>query len=265
MKNENSIRSQIILRIIEPLRKEKVAGIKLRAGDIQNNLELPNQIPAICSALDSQEFLQEARVSLMKREGPTRGANAVWTFRMLYQEKEIEPTDTPNAIKDENPPTTRLAETIRSWVISNIIIPARAKGVENVHLHASDVQKGLGLTNRIPAICSALDSQEFSRKAQVVLEKRDGPLQGTTVEWTFRLVPLNKDDQQPVLGNSYYFPPKNNRAEFENQLVAGRGDSGSWYCNYTFCHDYHPCISEYMENKPGPQIRIHLWRSIRSK
>lgn len=93
-------------------------------------------------------------------------------------------------------------------MISNIIIPARAKGVENVHLHASDVQKGLGLTNRIPAICSALDSQEFSRKAQVVLEKRDGPLQGTTVEWTFRLVPLNKDDQQPVLGTVITSPQK---------------------------------------------------------
>ncbi len=80
-----------------------------------------------------------------------------------------------------------LADRIRTFVIQNRIAPARAKGARTVQIRAGDVHTDLGLNNRMPAVCSALDAQKFLDQAKVTLVRREGPHQGGNAEWTFEI------------------------------------------------------------------------------
>ena len=80
-----------------------------------------------------------------------------------------------------------LHDQIRSHVVDSIITPARAAGLRTVTVKSRAVHKSLGLVNRMPAVCSAIDAAKFADQAAVTLIDRTGPHQGATVQWTFRL------------------------------------------------------------------------------
>jgi 5-methylcytosine-specific restriction protein B len=80
-----------------------------------------------------------------------------------------------------------LADRVRQYVLDDIIQPARLKGLPTVRLRAGDVHQALGLQNRMPAVCGALDAEKFLSYAQVLLVSREGPLQGSTTTWVFEL------------------------------------------------------------------------------
>jgi 5-methylcytosine-specific restriction protein B len=67
---------------IDPARARGEATVSIRAGDIHSALEFKNRMPLVCSALGTTTFEQMAKVKRIGIEGPTNGANAVFSFRL---------------------------------------------------------------------------------------------------------------------------------------------------------------------------------------
>jgi len=81
----------------------------------------------------------------------------------------------------------KLADQIRQYVIDELVEPARAAGESVLTMRSGDIHKAMGLDNRMPAVCSALDAAKFYDEAGVRLVSRSGPNQSSTVEWTLDL------------------------------------------------------------------------------
>jgi len=79
------------------------------------------------------------------------------------------------------------AKRIRAYVNDAFIEPARRAGVDETSVTAADVHKDLRLHNRMPAVCSAIDSKKFQDQFGVGVRQRTGPPQGGTVTWVFSL------------------------------------------------------------------------------
>lgn len=80
-----------------------------------------------------------------------------------------------------------LADQIRQFVLEKYINPARNQGHLTVTVVAGKIHTGLGLENRMPAVCSALDADKFLSFAHIRLVSRSGPHQGSTATWVFEL------------------------------------------------------------------------------
>jgi hypothetical protein len=78
-----------------------------------------------------------------------------------------------------------LADQIRQYVLHNLITPARVAGHKQVTVRAGDVHQAMGLADRMPAVCGALDAHKFLSYASVQLISRTGPRQGANAEWVF--------------------------------------------------------------------------------
>lgn len=77
------------------------------------------------------------------------------------------------------------ADRIRRHVRSRYIDPTRRAGRTRVTIRAGDVARDLGLSNRVPSICSALGSKLLLEQAGLVLLDRRGPRQSTTTEFDY--------------------------------------------------------------------------------
>ncbi|PJG50927.1 AAA family ATPase [Bradyrhizobium forestalis] len=77
------------------------------------------------------------------------------------------------------------ADDIRRFVRINITEPARARGDTSVSIRAGDVHREMGLSNALPAVCSAIGSDKFLSEAAVSLIAREGPQNSTTTVFTF--------------------------------------------------------------------------------
>ena len=93
--------------------------------------------------------------------------------------------DEPSPAASEPSSEVTLAERIRHHVIARNIAPARDAGEAQVRVTAGDVHRELGLEDRIPAVCSALDTEVFLEMADVTMEGRSGPPQGATTTFVF--------------------------------------------------------------------------------
>ena len=78
------------------------------------------------------------------------------------------------------------AEEVRRYAFKKIQ-EARQKGEKTVTFTALEIHKGMGLTQRFPLVCSAIDADKFLDYASVILISREGPKQSTTARWTFDL------------------------------------------------------------------------------
>ena len=83
--------------------------------------------------------------------------------------------------------TSPTADDVRHFALKSFIQPARERGEKTVSFTATDVHKGMGLQARFPLVCSSIDGGKFMDLAKVVLVKRDGPKQSSTVRWVFDL------------------------------------------------------------------------------
>src|ERR1700722_7486067 len=79
------------------------------------------------------------------------------------------------------------ADDIRRFVIANYIEPARSRGERRVSVRAGDVHRAMGLSNAMPAVCSAIGTSRFLVDAGVAEAGREGPLNSSTVLFTFEL------------------------------------------------------------------------------
>lgn len=74
------IRQHVLDEIIEPARHLGQATVTVRVGDVHSAMGLESRMPAVCSALDANKFLDFARVTLVRRIGPPQGSSAEWVF-----------------------------------------------------------------------------------------------------------------------------------------------------------------------------------------
>jgi hypothetical protein len=70
---------------VAPARRDGLAEIKIRAGDVHRDMRLTNALPAVCSAIGGNRFAQMANVTLAERTGPANGSNVFFRFTLDNQ------------------------------------------------------------------------------------------------------------------------------------------------------------------------------------
>ena len=99
-----------------------------------------------------------------------------------------------------NEPAKKIgADEIRAYGTKTFVIPARQKGQKRFSIRVGDVVRELRLYRSIPAVCSALKTQEFQRANHLKLVDATGPKSGlsTTVVFTYEFV----DQERPSDGS----------------------------------------------------------------
>jgi hypothetical protein len=79
------------------------------------------------------------------------------------------------------------ANRIRQFTVDRFVGPAVAAGRDEITIRAGDVHREMGLTNAMPAVCSALGSRKFDEYARITRSALVGPANGANVYFTFRL------------------------------------------------------------------------------
>jgi 5-methylcytosine-specific restriction enzyme B len=78
----DTIREYVFQKYIEPARKQKIATVKVRAGDVAKALGLRKRMPAVCGAIGTVKFRTKYSVQLVNRQGPGNGSNATFVFEV---------------------------------------------------------------------------------------------------------------------------------------------------------------------------------------
>jgi hypothetical protein len=91
------------------------------------------------------------------------------------------------------------SDRIRQYVLDQYIRPAQARGEKTVSITAGEVQKGLGLKNRIAWVCTALRADRFQSENHLRLKDETGPPSGmsTTVKFTFEIASTEPTEKNP--------------------------------------------------------------------
>ena len=132
--------------------------------------------PAVISGVpDSAEAIDEAAAPAPPADAPSDSDGSV---PAAIADEAVA------AAADESDGAT-LAERIRRHVIDQHIAKARDAGASEIRVRAGDVHGELGLQDRMPAVCSALDTQIFLDLAEVEMTGRSGPPQGATTTFVF--------------------------------------------------------------------------------
>ncbi|MBS7652060.1 MAG: hypothetical protein QW638_01635 [Candidatus Bathyarchaeia archaeon] len=69
-------------RYVKPARDKGSKTITLKAGEIQRGMGLKGKIPTICSALSSKKLQEICGIRLLKKEGPSCGSEATFTYEI---------------------------------------------------------------------------------------------------------------------------------------------------------------------------------------
>jgi 5-methylcytosine-specific restriction enzyme B len=76
----DDIRKFVIVNYISPARSRGGAQVSVRVGDVHREMDLSNAMPAVCSAIGSNKFWEEAGVREINRDGPANSSTVVFTF-----------------------------------------------------------------------------------------------------------------------------------------------------------------------------------------
>jgi 5-methylcytosine-specific restriction protein B len=76
----DSVRAYVVKNYIEPARKDGLATIKVRAGDVHKALKFTARHPLVCSALTAMEFRREQNLELLRTDGPGQSSTTTFTF-----------------------------------------------------------------------------------------------------------------------------------------------------------------------------------------
>lgn len=83
------------------------------------------------------------------------------------------------------------ADQIRMFVKVNVIDPARNRGEKSIEIVSGDIHRAMGLSDALPAVCSALESKAFAELADAKLEARHSPIgsekPSSTIRYEFAL------------------------------------------------------------------------------
>jgi hypothetical protein len=82
-------------------------------------------------------------------------------------------------------PSKPLAERIREFTLRTFIQPAVRANKREITIRAGDIHSAMRLRDRMPAVCSALESRKFQDMCGLELVSRKGPHRGANVFLTF--------------------------------------------------------------------------------
>ena len=87
----DKIRSYSREKYVLPARKGRYRRFSVRAGDIVRDLKLTGR--AVCSALNSREFLRNNSLELVRRSGPKSGKSTavIYTYEFVDAPGSLEP------------------------------------------------------------------------------------------------------------------------------------------------------------------------------
>jgi len=80
MSKADKIRNYCIETYIRPSRLRNDKGVFIPVADVHNNLGLSNSYPAVCSALGSNTFEDEANIRRVYVDGPLNGVSTIFVF-----------------------------------------------------------------------------------------------------------------------------------------------------------------------------------------
>lgn len=83
----DKIREFVKINYIDQARKNGEQLVSVRASDVHRALGLEHQYPSICTALDSDKFIDYASVALSKRTGPLKSSSVVWVFDLMPEKR----------------------------------------------------------------------------------------------------------------------------------------------------------------------------------
>lgn len=88
------------------------------------------------------------------------------------------------------------SKRVRQFVEDEYLTPARRRGDKIVSVNVGTVHRAVSLRNRVPLVCTALESQKFQREKRLRLVSKTGPPSGqsTTVTFTYELLDQGSDD-----------------------------------------------------------------------
>jgi 5-methylcytosine-specific restriction protein B len=82
MKQADQIHRYVLKTYIEPARQRGESSVRVRASEVHAGLGLKSRFPAVCSALDGNKFLEQAKVTLVQRSGPLQSSTVEWVFNI---------------------------------------------------------------------------------------------------------------------------------------------------------------------------------------
>ena len=97
MQNADKIRIHGTEKYVLPARRKKVKRFSIRAGDVVRELGMNGRVPAVCSALKGQKFLQRNNLRLIEISGPRSGQSTtvIYTYEFVEAKKSDLPKKDP--------------------------------------------------------------------------------------------------------------------------------------------------------------------------
>ena len=74
------------------------------------------------------------------------------------------------------------SEDVREYVEKRYIDESRKKGAKRFTVNAGEVHRGLGLQNRVPLVCMAMQSQKFLDRHGLKVVEKSGPASGLSTK-----------------------------------------------------------------------------------
>jgi hypothetical protein len=88
MTNADSIRRYGKEKYVTPARQRREKRFSIKTGDVLRDMKLNGRAPAICSALKTQEFLDQNALRLVSKTGPPSGQSTTVTYTYEFVDKE---------------------------------------------------------------------------------------------------------------------------------------------------------------------------------
>jgi hypothetical protein len=83
MTQADRVRQFALDRYVVPARTRNAADVVIRAGDVHREMALFSAMPAVCSAIGSRKFEEVSGATIVKRTGPTNGANVYFHVSLV--------------------------------------------------------------------------------------------------------------------------------------------------------------------------------------
>ncbi|MDP2900782.1 MAG: hypothetical protein Q8O47_07425 [Candidatus Bathyarchaeota archaeon] len=80
-----------------------------------------------------------------------------------------------------------LADEIRLFVYNNYVSPARKKGLNQITVRAGEIHTQMGLSQRLPAVCSALGTKKIETEFNISRIEIKGPVNGSNTFFTYKV------------------------------------------------------------------------------
>lgn len=93
-----------------------------------------------------------------------------------------------------------VSELVRQHAVNYYLSPARLRRDKTFSINVGEVHRALKLSNRVPQVCNALESNKFLNENHLRLVSKTGPPSGlsTTVTYTYELLDGGGQNSTPI-------------------------------------------------------------------